>query len=60
MNIISITKNSGMPNEEKVTIETSGYTILYLDGEKVKFTGEVPLTAFAPLIMKAVAKRFNV
>ena len=36
-----------------------GFLLLYLDNGKVKFTGEVPLVAFAPLILKAVSKRFS-
>ena len=36
-----------------------GFLLLYLDNGKVKFTGEVPLAAFAPLILKAVSKRFS-
>lgn len=35
-----------------------GFLLLYVDNGKIKFTGEVPITTFAPLILKAVTKRF--
>ena len=50
---ISVIKN-GCQSEQ---IKTSGYLLIYLEGEEFKFSGTLELKALAPLLLKlAVGK----
>ena len=51
--IISVSKN----NQEISRIETDGYLILYLEGDKIKSIGDIELKALAPIIMKLAMEK---
>lgn len=36
-----------------------GFLLLFMDGNKIKFTGNLPLSALAPLLTEIIAKRFR-
>lgn len=59
MNIISIISGKGSPTEKQWNIETTGFLILYIEGDKIKTSGDIELKALAPLLMKLAADRWE-
>ena len=41
-------------------MDVKGHLLLYMmDGNRIKFTGDLPLSALAPLLTELIAKRFR-
>ena len=57
--IISIVKNQGTPMQEVIDIQTDGYILFYLKGDKVKTSGDIELKALAPVFMKLALEKFT-
>ena len=36
-----------------------GHLLLFLEGDRIKFVGNLPLSALAPLLGELIAKRFK-
>jgi len=36
-----------------------GFLLLFMDKDRIKFTGNLPLSALAPLLTELIAKRFR-
>ena len=53
--IITITKNDGTRED----IDTDGYILLYLEGDKIVATGNIGLKALAPIIMKYTMEKLS-
>lgn len=60
---ILITKNLGTPEEEEVNIVTDGYIVLYLEGDKIKSSGDIELASLAqtlsPYFMRLAVEKLT-
>ena len=59
MHKIDVVCNCGEQNEEKTTINTNGYLILYLVGDKVRTSGNISLASLAPYLLQGLASKFK-
>ena len=57
--IISINKNVGTPTQETIDVRTDGYLLFYLEGDKIKTSGDIELRALTPILAKLALERFT-
>ena len=48
---------TGKGNQERIT--TDGYLLLFLEGDRVKTSGNIDLKALTPILTKIVLERMN-
>lgn len=49
----------GQEDIKPKVVDTEGYLLIYMEGESIRFTGELSLRAFGPILADVIAKKFG-
>lgn len=49
----------GKEGAEPKVVDTEGYLLIYIEGESIRFTGELSLKAFGPILADVITKKFG-